>query len=82
MITVVTAIVSYVAGLLSGFFISKVFHIGDDEKSGQLVLIVVTIIWALSMIIEIVNPAYKTNPFVHTLMGGIVGFFYKPKEKV
>lgn len=74
----IIAIVFYVAGILTGFFARTLLR--DRKLEGNmLVLVVVSIIWSLSMIVELVNPAYKTNPLVHGLMGAIVGFFYKPK---
>lgn len=76
-------LIAYVAGFLSGFVLKD--HVDDKTiNSGSFVLTVVTIMWALSMFIDIANPEYTTSPLVHGLMGAIVGFFYKPggqKEK-
>lgn len=78
--TIIIGVVSYVAGLLSGFFISKFYH-PEADKKGEFVLIVVTVVWALSMFYDIISPTYETSPLVHGLMGAIVGFFYKPQLK-
>jgi hypothetical protein len=69
----------YFLGVLSGFFIRAYL----EKKSVSLppnttVLIVVTGVWLISMLVDISSPAYETSPFVHGLMGAIVGFFYRP----
>lgn len=78
------ALVSFLIGLSCGFFLRGVVIKTDiDENIDQsfFVLAIVTIIWAVSMIVDIINPSYSTSPMVHGLMGGIVGFyFYKPKK--
>lgn len=71
--------VSYVAGFLSGFLFRSVFKM-KSEDNAAFVLIVVTIIWAISMLIDIISPQYETSPLVHGLMGAIVGFFYRPRR--
>lgn len=81
MITIIVGISSYVAGLLSGWFVSRFYRPASDTNKGEIVLVVVTAIWALSMIIDIISPTYETSPLVHGLMGAIVGFFYRPIPK-
>lgn len=82
MSTILTAIVSYVAGLLSGYLVARLWQPKEGQKYNELVLVVVTVVWAISMFYDIVSPAYETSPLVHGLMGAIVGFFYKPQQKV
>jgi len=79
--TIIIGISSYIGGLLSGYFISRIWNPSPNQKNGDMVLIVVTAIWALSMIIDIISPTYETSPLVHGLMGAIVGFFYRPQNK-
>lgn len=74
---IILAGVSYVAGFLSGFLVKAVFRM-KTEDNAAFVLIVVTIVWAISMLIDIISPQYETSPLVHGLMGAIVGFFYRP----
>lgn len=82
-LTIITAFVSYLGGLISGFVMAKLWQYSKtgttDAIRGELVLFVVTMIWAVSMIVDIISPQYETSPLVHGLMGAIVGFFYKPK---
>lgn len=70
----------YVAGLLTGFFVRDIIK-DKTIDSGVFVLVIVTIMWTLSMFIDITNTNYETPTLVHGLMGAIVGFFYKPFEK-
>ena len=55
--------------------------VGYKNFNGDLVLVAVTIGWLVSLIYDIASPAYETSPFIHGLMGAIVGFFYKPAKK-
>jgi len=78
------SIISYFLGLISGGFISqKIGNKLNEASYKTLVLVLVSVMWTISVAFEIVNPAYKTNPMIHGLMGSIVGFFYtfKPKDK-
>lgn len=76
---VLVATISYTLGILSGIFIKEKFLKGREvAQSNSFVLAVVTIMWATSMLFDIVSPDYETSPLVHGLMGAIVGFFYKP----
>jgi len=75
-------IVSYAAGVLSGYFMRGFIREKIVKDSGNnLVLIVVTAIWAASMLVDIASSTYTTSPLVHGLMGAIVGYFYKPIGK-
>lgn len=79
--TLIIGLVSYVAGGLTGFFLSRIYNPSANGRNGDVVLVVVTVIWALSMVIDIISPTYETSPLVHGLMGAIVGFFYRPQQK-
>lgn len=77
------SVISYFIGFLSGFFVSQ--KLGDkltESSYKTLVLVLVSVMWTISVAFEIVNPAYKTNPMIHGLMGSIVGFFYTLSPKV
>lgn len=80
--TLIVGVTAYGGGLISGFLLRTV--IDRDQKpfnGNNMVLIVVTGIWAISMVVDILSPTYETSPLVHGLMGAIVGFFYRPKNK-
>lgn len=80
-ISLVSGSIGFILGYTTKYLFDKTGQ-GKDMKT--LVLLVVSFIWFISMIVEILNPSYKTNPMVHGLMGSIVGFFYNfkatPKE--
>ena len=70
---------SYFIGLCSGILINRFFNKQlSDVKNNTIVLLIVSFVWAISMIVDILSPTYETSPLVHGLMGAIVGFFYKP----
>ncbi len=81
MTTIIASIASYVGGLISGYVLARLWKYPDGDQTknrSEIVLMVVTLVWATSMIIDIISAQYETSPLVHGLMGAIVGFFYKP----
>ncbi len=70
-------VVTYVAGITTGFFLRGVLDRKGSKQESNFVLFAVTIIWVLSMLVDIASPNYETSTLVHGLMGAIVGFFYK-----
>lgn len=82
--TIAIAIISFLLGNVSGFFISrymtKNMNIFDQNKRINFLIIVVSIVWVISVLVDIASPQYETSPFIHGIMGAIVGFFFwKPK---
>lgn len=78
-------IVSFLVGVLVGWVAHTiVVKNGDKDNAKTFILLVVSVAWFASVIVEILNPEYHTNPLMHGLMGSIVGFFYNfkatPKE--
>lgn len=45
-------------------------------------MLVVSIVWAISIVAEIFVPVYTTNLAVHALMGAVVGGFFDLKKAV
>ena len=79
---IITALVSYLLGVLTGYLIRNALKESINPNNAKtIVLLVVSIMWTLSVAVEIINPVYKTNPLIHGLMGSIVGFFYKFEPK-
>lgn len=78
MATLIVGITSFVGGFITGFIFRGLRDKRGDIDNNSIVLLIVTIIWALSMVVDIISPTYETSPMVHGLMGAIVGFFYKP----
>ena len=79
---IIMSVVAYVAGIATGYILkTMIIKEASARDYKTIVLLVVTTIWTISMLVEIVNPAYHTNPMVHGLMGSIVGFFYKFEPK-
>lgn len=81
--TLILSIIAYTSGVLTGVFASRILYKETDNKqlNSNLVLIVVTLVWSLSMIIDIASPTWETPVAVHGLMGAIVGFFYRTTKK-
>lgn len=79
----ITGIIAYVAGLLTGIFAGRIIYTKDRQSTinSDMILLVVTVVWALSMIVDIASPTWETPVAVHGLMGAIVGFFYRSTKK-
>jgi len=80
---IILGIIAYVAGLITGIVAGRFYYSKNDKNvNSDMVLVVVTIIWALSMIIDIASPVWETPVAVHGIMGIIVGFFYRSTKNV
>jgi formate-dependent nitrite reductase membrane component NrfD len=76
---IVQAVIAYLLGVASGYMLRDVLcrhYENVKNKEHIFVLFIVTIIWAASVVADILSPAYDTNPLIHGLMGSIVGFYY------
>lgn len=80
----VLAFITFLLGNLSGYFLHDFFQkslLISENMSKNFVLMVVSLIWATSMVVGLLNPTYQVPLAVHGLMGAIVGFFfYKPNS--
>lgn len=79
--TIIIGLTSFVGGFISGYIFRGLRDKRGDTDNNSIVLLIVTLIWALSMVVDIISPQYETSPLVHGLMGAIVGFFYKPFQR-
>jgi len=79
-------IISFFLGNVSGYFISytvlKSKKSFDHYSRVNFLIIVVSLAWVVSLLVDILSPQYETSPLVHGIMGAIVGFFFwRPKDK-
>ena len=81
--SVALSLVSFGLGTLFGYIIRGYLekYEGGTKHESQLVLIAVTVMWVVSVTYDIVSLTYETSPFIHGLMGAIVGFFYTKGAK-
>lgn len=80
--TIITALISYILGFVSGGIVSIYLKKQiKDVSYKNVVLVIVSVMWTLSVAVELINPNYNTSPMIHGLMGSIVGFFYKFEPK-
>lgn len=70
-----------ISGYLLHDMLKKTFKMSEDS-SRNFLLVTVTVIWAISMLVDIASPTYEVPIAVHGILGAIVGFFfYKPTGK-
>lgn len=79
--SIVIAILSYFGGFFSGYFFHQKIKSFDERTGETLVLAIVTMIWAISTLVDIASVTYETSPLIHGLMGAIVGYYYKNKNE-
>lgn len=83
-VTAIIGLVAFFLGNISGYLmhdiLKKTLNM-SEESSKNFLLITVTLIWALSMVVDIVSTSYDVPIAVHGILGAIVGFFfYRPKQ--
>ena len=69
----------FTLGFAIGIFVNAKTRIFDKIKMSDFIAFMVVVIWAISMVVDILSPEYETSPLVQGLMGAIVGFFYKQR---
>lgn len=71
----------YIGGFFSGYFIRWFMEKdrGFGFKESNFVLVIITIVYAISVIVDLADTHYDTPLPLHALMGAIVGFFFKTK---
>jgi len=70
-----------ITGYLAHDIMKKSFNM-NEQSSKNLLLITVTLIWAISMLVDVISVSYEVPIAVHGLLGAIVGFFfYRPKTQ-
>ena len=72
-----TNTVSFVLGLIIGLWLRGWMLKRNIKITPRWISGVVTVVWALIVIAELVNPAYQTSPLIHGLMGVIAAYFFK-----
>jgi hypothetical protein len=76
-ITIIASVLFFGFGFGAGWVVGKRVALGANALDRSLVLIIVMVIWSLSMVVDLADPAYETPQAVHALAGLIVGFFYR-----
>jgi len=80
--SLIIGILTFIIGNISGYFLHDFFKkslMMNEDGSRNLLILSVTIIWVMSMLVSLVNPAYQVPVPVHGLLGIIVGFFFYKK---
>lgn len=79
---IIVGFVTYGLGIFTGYLLRGFIDSGIKDRSpNTMVLFAVTVVWVISMFVDILSPSYETPTLVHGLMGAIVGFFYKPFDR-
>ena len=88
--SLLTAIVFYIVGFLSGFGVRSFFLTTKKELWANLqtkdfgrafITILVTVVWFILVIAELFDSNYHVNPLIHGIFGSIVGYFFLINKK-
>lgn len=81
----IVAIISFVLGNVTGYFLhmflSKKNINFDDESRKSFLILVISVVWLISVLVDIASSTYETSPFIHGIMGGIAGYFFYREKK-
>lgn len=81
-LNIIVSLVSFGAGYSTHWFITR-RHKGEDlrKDTRTIITFVVLIVWAISVVIDMVSVEYSTPFAIHGIFGAIVGFFYETNLK-
>lgn len=71
----ITAIVSFVAGVLVGWTLGRTERISESHIR-HVVAISMLVLYAISVVAEIQIGGYQTPMLLHAIMGGITGYLF------
>jgi len=66
----------FLIGLIGGWFLSKKEKVFTQSNLQIAVGILVTIVWVVSIVAEIILPAYTVSVLIHGIMGAVVGYLF------
>lgn len=82
---IIIGFITFILGNVSGYFLHDALKKGlnmSEENSKNFLLVTVTLVWAISMLVDIISPTYDVPVAVHGILGAIVGFFFwRPKTQ-
>lgn len=76
----VVAVVFFTIGFVAGSATARAFEGAPKRRLKLTIALLITGVWALSIIAGIVIDDYQTSIALHGIMGAIVGYLYKDVE--
>jgi uncharacterized membrane protein YciS (DUF1049 family) len=73
---ILLAVTLFFVGIMIGWIMSNHAELSTHSKLKAMVAVVITIGWITSTISAILIVSYTVSPFLHALMGAIVGYFF------
>lgn len=75
-IFLLASLVLFFVGLIGGWFLSQKDVRFTRSNLQILVGVLVTVVWAVSIVAEILVPAYTVSVLIHGIMGAVVGYLF------
>lgn len=75
-IFILVSILLFVVGMVLGWYVSTRHVIEPKTHLRVLVGILVTVMWVISIVAEIIITGYTVGVLVHGIMGAVVGYLF------
>lgn len=73
----IVAATFFALGFLAGIAVARVLQTAGDKQARLYLTGLVSLIWAMSMVWQMLNPAYHPPIYVHGAMGALAGYYLK-----
>lgn len=73
---ILASIAAFTIGIGGGYILTRDDARFSRSKLQIVIAIVVTLVWVVSIVAEILIPAYTVSALVHGIMGAVVGYLF------
>lgn len=82
LLNIIIAVVSFGGGYITHWYVARRFKgIDRNTDTRTIITFVVLLLWASSVVFDMVSVTYETPFAIHGIFGAIVGFFYETSIK-
>lgn len=75
-IYILASIILFMFGITAGYILTRGDETFSRSKLQSVIAIAVTLVWIVSIVAEILVPAYTVSVLVHGIMGAVVGYLF------
>lgn len=75
-IYILASIAVFIFGISGGYLLTRGDTTFSRSKLQTVIAIAVTLVWIVSIVAEIIIPAYTVSVLVHGIMGAVVGYLF------
>jgi uncharacterized membrane protein YdbT with pleckstrin-like domain len=75
-IYILASLAIFVFGVGGGYLLTRGDNTFSRSKLQTAIALAVTLVWIISIVAEIIIPAYTVSVLVHGIMGAVVGYLF------